>query len=243
MTLAAFRRQPVRSAICDPRAAPDFVRFVAPCQATPVRPPRLAAIGYKGGGMRAMAQDQATTTPAKRARIAAIDAARGVALGGMVVYHLIWDFAHFGLIAPTLPFAPATRALSHVVAGAFLALVGVSLALAHPHGLRREAFLRRLALIAGAAALVTAASYAVDAQEPILFGILHCIFVSSLIAALFVAAPPRNSIDSSARRRSRRRSFIPARRSTRRGWSGSGSEPWHPARSTGGRCCRGRASC
>ena len=130
-----------------------------------------------------------TSEPAKRARIAAIDAARGVALAGMVVYHLIWDFAHFGLIAPTLPFAPATRALSHVVAGAFLALVGVSLALAHPHGLRRAAFLRRLAAIAGAAALVTAASYAIDADEPILFGILHCIAASSLIAALFVAAP------------------------------------------------------
>jgi len=130
-----------------------------------------------------------TSEPAKRARIAAIDAARGVALAGMVVYHLIWDFAHFGLVAPTLPFAPATRALSHVVAGAFLALVGVSLALAHPHGLRRAAFLRRLAAIAGAAALVTAASYAIDADEPILFGILHCIAASSLIAALFVAAP------------------------------------------------------
>jgi uncharacterized membrane protein len=137
-----------------------------------------------------MERDQATTAPGDRPRIAAIDAARGVALGGMVVYHLIWDFAHFGLIAPSAPFAPATRALSHVVASAFLALVGVSLALAHPDGLRRAAFLKRLGLIAGAAALVTAASYGIDANEPILFGILHCIVVASLIAALFVAAPP-----------------------------------------------------
>ena len=137
-----------------------------------------------------MRDKELTNAPAKPARIAAIDAARGGALAGMVVYHLIWDFAHFDLIAPTAPFAPATRALSHVVASAFLALVGASLALAHPHGLRRDAFLKRLALIAGAAALVTAASYAIDASEPILFGILHCISVASLIAALFVAAPP-----------------------------------------------------
>ena len=124
-----------------------------------------------------------------RPRIAAVDVARGVALAGMVVYHLIWDFAHFGLVAPTLPFAPATRGLANVVASAFLALVGVSLALAHPHGLRREAFLKRLTLVVGAAALVTAASYAIDANQPILFGILHCIAVASLIAALFVSAP------------------------------------------------------
>jgi len=136
-----------------------------------------------------MERDLTTSEPVKRGRIAAIDAARGVALGGMVVYHLIWDFAHFGLIAPTAPFAPATRILSHSVASAFLALVGVSLALAHPDGLRRAAFLKRLALVVGAAALVTAASYAIDPAEPILFGILHCIAVASLIAALFVAAP------------------------------------------------------
>jgi uncharacterized membrane protein len=54
----------------------------------------------------------------------------------------------------------------------------------------RTAFLERLATIAGAAALVTAASYAIDADEPILFGILHCIFAASLIGAPFVAAPP-----------------------------------------------------
>ncbi len=131
----------------------------------------------------------ATTTAPKPARIAAIDVARGVALAGMVVYHLIWDFAHFGLVAPTLPFAPATRALSHAVASLFLALVGVSLALAHPRGLRRDAFAKRLVVIVGAAALVTAASYAIDADEPILFGILHCIAAASLIAALLVAAP------------------------------------------------------
>ena len=190
----------------------------------------------------AMERERATSEPAKRTRIAAIDAARGVALAGMVVYHLIWDFAHFGLIAPTAPFAPATRALSHSVASAFLALVGVSLALAHPHGLRRDAFLKRLALIVGAAALVTAASYAIDPAEPILFGILHCIAVASLIAALFVAAPPARRW-SSAQRRLRRRSSMPARRSTRRRWSGSGSEPRAAPRSTGGRCCRGRASC
>jgi uncharacterized membrane protein len=148
--------------------------------------------------MGAMGQDQATSEPAKRARIAAIDAARGLALGGMVVYHLIWDFAHFGLIAPTAPFAPATRALSHVVASAFLALVGASLALAHPQGLRRDAFSRRLALIVGAAALVTAASYAIDPEEPILFGILHCIAVASLIGALFVAAPPWAALTAGA---------------------------------------------
>ena len=137
-----------------------------------------------------MAGGANTDESVKLGRIAAIDVARGVALAGMVVYHLIWDFAHFSLVAPSLPFEPATRVFSHVVASAFLGLVGVSLALAHPRGLNRAAFWRRFAIVAGAAALVTAASYAIDPAEPILFGILHCIAVASLIGALFVAAPP-----------------------------------------------------
>ncbi len=126
---------------------------------------------------------------AKLGRIAAIDVARGASLVGMGVYHLTWDLAYFGFVSASLPFTPAMRVFSHGVASAFLALVGVSLALAHPHGLRRRAFAGRFALVAGAALLVTAATYIADRAEPITFGILHCIAVASLLAAPFVGAP------------------------------------------------------
>jgi uncharacterized membrane protein len=122
-------------------------------------------------------------------RVDAIDCARGLALLGMAIYHLGWDFADFRLAPPMLPFTPGMRLLSHVVASAFLALVGVSLALAHRKGLNLRAFWRRLAIVAGAAALVTAGSLVFAPGEPITFGILHCIAVASLIAAPFVTAP------------------------------------------------------
>ena len=123
------------------------------------------------------------------ARVDAVDCARSLALLGMVVYHLSWDFADFRLAPPMLPFAPGMRLLSHTVASAFLALVGVSLALAHRKGLNLRAFWRRLAIVAGAAALVTAGSFVFAPSEPITFGILHCIAVASLIAGPFVLAP------------------------------------------------------
>jgi uncharacterized membrane protein len=81
------------------------------------------------------------------------------------------------------------RLLSHVVASAFLLLVGASLALAHRNGLNVRAFWRRFAIVAGAAALVTAGSFVFAPSEPITFGILHCIAVASLVAAPFVTAP------------------------------------------------------
>jgi uncharacterized membrane protein len=136
-----------------------------------------------------MGSEDFTGEPAKFGRIAAVDVARGLALLGMAAYHLTWDLAHFGFIPPSAPFAPAMRLLSHLVAGSFLALVGVSLALAHPNGLRRGAFARRLALVVVAAVFVTIATEYLDPAEPITFGILHCIAAASLLAAPFLGAP------------------------------------------------------
>ena len=122
-------------------------------------------------------------------RVDAIDCARGLALVGMAIYHLSWDLADFRLAPPWLPFTPQMRLFSHIVASAFLVLVGASLALAHRKGLNPRAFWRRFAIVAGAAALVTAGSFVFAPSEPITFGILHCIAVASLLAWPFVIAP------------------------------------------------------
>jgi uncharacterized membrane protein len=141
--------------------------------------------------VRAEAED---TAEQRLGRVDAIDCARGVALIGMAIYHLSWDLADFRLAAPMLPFTPQMRLLSHTVASAFLVLVGVSLALAHRKGLNVRAFWRRLAIVAGAAALVTAGSFVFAPSEPITFGILHCIAVASLLAGPFVTAPAWASV-------------------------------------------------
>ena len=122
-------------------------------------------------------------------RVDAVDLARGLALIGMAVYHLCWDLADFRLAPLWLPFTPQMRLFSHIVASAFLVLVGASLALAHRRGLNLRAFWRRFAIVAGAAALVTAGSFVFAPSEPITFGILHCIAVASVLAAPFVNAP------------------------------------------------------
>jgi uncharacterized membrane protein len=127
--------------------------------------------------------------PQSLGRIAAFDAARGAALIGMFGYHLSWDLAYFGLVSPTFPTNPAMRLYSHAVAATFLALAGVSLVLAHREGFRRRAFRNRLAMICGAALLVTAASYFLSPANTIYFGILHCIAVASLLAAPMLQAP------------------------------------------------------
>ena len=123
-------------------------------------------------------------------RLDALDVARGAALVAMAGYHFTWDLAFFGVLPRTAPFTPEMRLASHIIGGAFLLLAGVSLALAHGRGFRARNFFSRLLRIGGAAALVTGASWLFARDEAIGFGILHCIFVASLIA---VPLLPRGS--------------------------------------------------
>lgn len=125
-------------------------------------------------------------------RLAWVDSARGLALWAMAAFHLTWDLAHFGWINPETPYRPAFHWLGHAIAASFLLLVGVSLVLARrARGplLCSRAFWRRWAMIAAAAAAISAMSFWLFPQAPIFFGILHCIALASIIAAPFAGLP------------------------------------------------------
>jgi uncharacterized membrane protein len=129
-----------------------------------------------------------TLSPPTR-RLDLIDALRGVALLGMFAYHLTWDLSFLGFVRQSLPFEPAMAWFAHAVAASFLGLAGAGLVLAEARGRDRAAYLRRLALVAGAAALVTIASYFAMPQAMVTFGILHLITVMSVLGLPFLRFP------------------------------------------------------
>ena len=122
-------------------------------------------------------------------RIAAIDVVRGVAIGAMVVYHAAFDLSAEGLIEANVVDDFGWRLFARLIAGTFLALVGVNLVLAAHRGLKPRPFLRRLALIVGAAALVTLGTLWFAPGAFVFFGILHQIAVASVLAVPFLRAP------------------------------------------------------
>ncbi|QFU07883.1 Acyltransferase family protein [Rhodobacteraceae bacterium THAF1] len=132
-----------------------------------------------------MAAPMAATAPQ---RVAWIDRARGIALCAMIVYHFCFDLSLFGLTPWNVGGAPHWRAFAISIAGSFLFLAGLSLALASTSGVNRDAFLRRLAMVAGAAALVTVGTWAAM-PYPVWFGILHAIALFSVLALPFLRAP------------------------------------------------------
>ena len=95
----------------------------------------------------------------------------------------------FGYIPPDVPFVPPFSILARAVAGSFLAMAGFSLYLAHGRGIRWRPFLRRLAVLTVAAAVITAATMIALPDFYIYFGILHSIALSSVLGLAFLRLP------------------------------------------------------
>jgi uncharacterized membrane protein len=128
--------------------------------------------------------------PLRAPRIPLIDTLRGVALIAMASYHFTWDLEFFGYLEAGTATQGAWKIYARLIATSFLILVGLSLILAHGQGIRWPSFRKRLALVAGAAAVISIATRFAMPQEWIFFGILHNIALSSLLALAFLRVPP-----------------------------------------------------
>jgi uncharacterized membrane protein len=128
-------------------------------------------------------------TALARSRIDLVDLARGLALLAMFVFHFAYDLSYFGLIDVDIPRETGWRIFARLIAGSFLTLVGFSLVLATRNGLNRPAFLKRLAMVAGAAALVTLGTWFAMRPSFIFFGILHHVALASVLALPFLRFP------------------------------------------------------
>ncbi len=122
-------------------------------------------------------------------RIPLLDALRGGALIAMIAYHLTWDLAYFGVVAPGTATTPLGQAVAATIAGTFLALAGVSFALAHADGLRWRPWTVRLLRLLLAALAVTAVTLWATPAQPIQFGILHMIALAAVLSLPFLRAP------------------------------------------------------
>jgi uncharacterized membrane protein len=81
------------------------------------------------------------------------------------------------------------KLFARCIASSFLFLVGISLFLGHAKGTRWPGFLRRLAMIAGAALAISVVTYIAVPSGFIFFGILHQIALASVLGLAFLRLP------------------------------------------------------
>ncbi len=123
-----------------------------------------------------------------------IDLFRGVAVLMMVVFHIVFDLSFFSI----LPINVSTgfwRMFAILTAFIFIFLVGTSLNISRyrnglsPGPVPYLRFFRRGLMILGLGVLITAVTYIVIGPGFIIFGVLHCIGASILIAPVFFGHP------------------------------------------------------
>jgi uncharacterized membrane protein len=121
----------------------------------------------------------------KPARIALIDAFRGLAIVLMIAYHFSFDLNYHGWIQQDFNQAPFWLIARAFIVTLFLLLVGVSLVLNAQRPVSTS-FWRRQGHLLAACLAVSLGSYLMFPQSFIFFGILHFILLASLAGRLFV---------------------------------------------------------
>ena len=102
-----------------------------------------------------------------RPRYALIDAARGVAIMLMIVYHFSWDLTFFGLASFRVFTDPWWIGFATVIVIVILAVMGVSQVMARRRGLTVMASFRRLGLVAASAGAASRARVSVSTARRI----------------------------------------------------------------------------
>jgi uncharacterized membrane protein len=129
------------------------------------------------------------------ARFWEVDFLRGAAIVLMVIYHFIFDLDYFQ-VYETDPSSGFLSAAARITVTLFLLLVGISLTLSHSRSrlLGQEALFlprlaRRSAWIMSLALGITAVTYLFVGRGFIIFGVLHLIGLSLLMAYPFLHKP------------------------------------------------------
>lgn len=152
----------------------------------------LALVGVIFGVAELMSADETIASPPAKpnsSRFDSIDVVRGVALCAMAVFHTAWDLSFLGIVKIDVAGSFGWQVFARSIAGTFLFIAGASLVLAARNGFNRAAYVRRLAVIAAAAAAVSAGTYLVIGDEFVVFGILHHIALASIIGLAVLRLP------------------------------------------------------
>ena len=127
-----------------------------------------------------------THTLKSSSRYPLIDALRGSAIVMMVVFHFCFDLSLFKHVNFDFYHSPYWLNFRIIIVSLFTFIMGMSLHLAHKQGIHWQKYIKRTGILLGCALLITVTTYFTSGERFIYFGILHFIFVASIVAIPFL---------------------------------------------------------
>lgn len=125
-------------------------------------------------------------------RLWEVDTVRGIAVVLMVFYHLVWDLSYFGAYSGSMLATP-WQTFARSIGSTFIFVLGVSLTLRHsrlqPEVGSKQLFRKYLvrgAKLIGWGMVITAVTYLVVGRGFVVFGILHLLGLSTILAYPFL---------------------------------------------------------
>lgn len=118
-----------------------------------------------------------------------VDLLRSVAIILMLVFHFLYDLNFLNLADFDIAGSQYWGIFRGVIVSFFLIAMGASLTLAYPGKVNWKKFIKRQFTLAVCALAISLVTYVVIAENWVFFGIIHFIFVASLLAIGFRHSP------------------------------------------------------
>ena len=119
-------------------------------------------------------------------RIFLLDITRGICVLAMVAYHFCWDLGYFGFIDLRLITQGLGLFIAQLIGLSFITIAGISSRLLINSHKFKEKFLKRFLKLVFISASISMATFMLNKNSFIFFGILHFLSVCSLISLILM---------------------------------------------------------
>lgn len=122
-------------------------------------------------------------------RLLTLDLYRALGVILMVIFHFTYDLHHFGFIEVDTTKNTFWIDMRIFIVSIFMSAVGMSLYIVYAKSFHTKKYFKRLGLLASASLAISVVTYFLFPYTWIYFGVLHMIFVASVIGPLFTKKP------------------------------------------------------
>ena len=119
-------------------------------------------------------------------RFLLLDITRGICVLAMIVYHFCWDLGYFGFIDLRLITQGFGLFIAQLIGSSFITIAGISSRILSLSDSFNQKFLKRFFKLVFISAVISTATFMLNRNSFIFFGILHFLSVCSLISLILI---------------------------------------------------------